>query len=178
VRYAWIASQEGTFAIKAMCRVLKGWRNGYYAWTQRTPGGRDDQAERQDETLRQRFEAHQGRYGSPRLTAERRAEGGRVGRPRVAKRMQALGLKARAAKKDKAMTPSKHNLRRPMCLSPSRPSTTDNAGIQRSTSCHLVTLMLEWPVNEDRCPSKGCKIKTWDKSGVAESRCFPHSPML
>ena len=93
MRYVWIASQEGTFAIKAMYRVLKGWCNGYYAWTQRTPGGRDDQAERQDETLRQRFEAHQGRYGSPRLTAERRAEGGRVGRPRVAKRMQALGLK-------------------------------------------------------------------------------------
>ena len=77
MRYVWIASQEGTFAIKAMYRVLKGWCNGYYAWTQRTPGGRDDQAERQDETLRQRFEAHQGRYGSPRLTAERRAEGGR-----------------------------------------------------------------------------------------------------
>ncbi len=76
-------------------------------------GGRDDQAERLDEILRQRFEAHQGQYGSPRLTAERRAEGGRVGRPRVAKRMQALGLKARAAKKDKATTPSKHNL---VCL--------------------------------------------------------------
>ena len=41
MRYAWIASQEGTFAIKAMCRVLKGWCNGYYAWTQRTPGGRE-----------------------------------------------------------------------------------------------------------------------------------------
>lgn len=109
MRYEWIASQEGTFSIKAMCRVLKVWRHGYYARKQRKPGGREDQAERLDEILRQRFEAHQGRYGSPRLTAELRAEGWRVGRPRVAKRMQAPGLKARATKKYKATTQSKHN---------------------------------------------------------------------
>ena len=85
-------------------------RNGYYAWKGRKPGAREAQAKRLDETLRQRFEAHQGRYGSPRLTAELKAEGWRIGRPRVAKRMRALGLKARAAKKYKATTQSKHNL--------------------------------------------------------------------
>lgn len=110
MRYAWITSQEGTFSIKAMCRVLKVRRNGYYAWKRRKPGDREAQAKRLDETLRQRFEAHQGRYGSPRLTAELKAEGWRVGRPRVAKRMRALGLKARAAKKYKATTQSKHHL--------------------------------------------------------------------
>ena len=48
--------------------------------------------------------------------------------------------------------------RRLMCSNTSRPITTDNAGIRRLTICHLVTLKLEWPVNEGRCPSKGCKI--------------------
>ena len=110
MRYAWITLQEGMFSIKAMCRVLKVRRNGYYAWQGRKPGAREAQAKRLDETLRQRFEAHQGRYGSPRLTAELKAEGWRVGRPRVAKRMRALGLKARAAKKYKATTQSKHHL--------------------------------------------------------------------
>lgn len=33
-----------------------------------------------------------------------------MGRPRVAKRMQALGLRARVARKYKATTPSQHNL--------------------------------------------------------------------
>ncbi len=110
MRYAWITLQERMFSIKAMCRVLKVRRNGYYAWQGRKPGAREAQAKRLDETLRQRFEAHQGRYGSPRLTAELKAEGWRVGRPRVAKRMRALGLKARAAKKYKATTQSKHHL--------------------------------------------------------------------
>lgn len=110
MRYAWITLQEGMFSIKAMCRMLKVRRNGYYAWKGRKPGAREAQAKRLDETLRQRFEAHQGGYGSPRLTAELKAEGWRVGRPGVAKRMRALGLKARAAKKYKATTQSKHHL--------------------------------------------------------------------
>ena len=53
---------------------------------------------------------------------------------------------------------SRGKTHRPMCLKPSRPTTTDNGGIRRLTICHLVTLKREWPFNEDRCPSKGCKI--------------------
>ena len=52
--------------------------------------------------------------------------------------------------------------RRLMCSNTLRPTTTDNGGIRRLTICHLVTLKLEWPVNEGRCPSKGCKIKLWE----------------
>ena len=51
MRYAWITSQEGTFSIKAMCRVLKVRRNGDYAWKGRKPGSREAQAKRLDETL-------------------------------------------------------------------------------------------------------------------------------
>jgi putative transposase len=110
VRYAWIRSQEGCFSVKAMCRVLKVRRSGYYAWKRPKTTDRKTEAQRLDEAIRQHFDAHKGRYGSPRVWEELRAEGWRVGRPRVARRMQSLGLKARAARKYKATTQSKHNL--------------------------------------------------------------------
>lgn len=110
MRYAWIKSQEGTFSIKAMCRVLQVRRSGYYAWKRPRASEREAEGKRLDEAICRHFEAHKGRYGSPRVTEELKAEGWRVGRPRVAKRMRALGLKARAARKYKATTQSKHNL--------------------------------------------------------------------
>ena len=49
--------------------------------------------------------------------------------------------------------------RRPIYLNTSRPTTTDNGGIRRSTICHLAPLKLAWLVNKDRRLQKGCKIK-------------------
>jgi putative transposase len=73
-------------------------------------GKRKAEAKRLDEAIHRQFDAHKGRYGAPRVTEELKAEGWRVGRPRVAKRMQVLGLRARAAGKYKATPRSKHNL--------------------------------------------------------------------
>jgi transposase InsO family protein len=93
-----------------MCRVLNVRRSGYYAWKRPRPNDRQAEAKRLDEAIRRVFNAHKGRYGSPRVWEDLKAEGWRVGRPRVARRMQALGLKARAARKFKATTQSKHTL--------------------------------------------------------------------
>ena len=93
-----------------MCRVLNVRRSGYYAWKRRRPNDRQAEVKRLDEAIRRVFDAHKGRYGSPRVWEDLKAEGWRVGRPRVARRMQALGLKARAARKFKATTQSKHTL--------------------------------------------------------------------
>jgi putative transposase len=93
-----------------MCRVLDVARSGYYAWKGRGETPRGVEARRLDADLRRLFERHQGRYGSPRLTLELQAEGWRVSRRRVANRMRALGLRAKAARKFKATTASKHTL--------------------------------------------------------------------
>jgi hypothetical protein len=70
VRYAWNQSQEGRFSVKAMCRVLKVRRSGYYAWKRPRSGERPAQSQRLDEAIRRVFDAHKGRYGSPRVTQE------------------------------------------------------------------------------------------------------------
>jgi hypothetical protein len=56
------------------------------------------------------FNAHHGRYGVKRITDELHEDGEICGKNRVAKRMMHLGLRAKAKKKFKVTTDSKHNL--------------------------------------------------------------------
>jgi putative transposase len=93
-----------------MCRVLKVTRSGYYAWKQRGESPREAENRRLDAALQRLYKAHKGRYGAPRLAEDLRAEGWRISRRRVAKRLRVLGLRAKAARKFKATTQSKHNL--------------------------------------------------------------------
>ena len=103
-------AHEEQFAVSALCRVLGVARGGHYAWKRRGESPRDGENRRLDAGIQRIFGLHKGRYGAPRLALELEAEGWRVSRRRVAKRMRALGLRAKAAKKFKAATQSKHNL--------------------------------------------------------------------
>ena len=81
-----------------------------HVWKRRDERPRDRENRRLDADLRRLFDLHKARYGAPRLTLDLRAEGWAVSRKRVAQRMRALGLRARAARKYKATTQSKHSL--------------------------------------------------------------------
>jgi len=103
-------THERVFSVSAMCRVLDVTRSGYYAWKRRGERPGDEENRRLDADIRRLFDLHKARYGAPRLTLELREEGWTVSRKRVAKRMRARGLRARAARKYKATTQSKHGL--------------------------------------------------------------------
>lgn len=85
-------------------------RSGYYAWLKRRPGPRKIANEGLDKEIKAVFNAHKGRYGAKRMTDELNHHGLKCSKNRVAKRMQALGLRAKAKKKYKMTTDSKHNL--------------------------------------------------------------------
>ena len=93
-----------------MCRVLRVSRSGYYAWRRAPESPRAAENRRLDADIQRLFDAHRGRYGAPRITLDLQAEGWRVSRRRVAQRVRAMGLRARAARRFKATTPSKHSL--------------------------------------------------------------------
>jgi transposase InsO family protein len=93
-----------------MCRVLRVSRSGYYAWKRAPEPPRTAETRRLDEAIRRIFDDHRGRYGAPRIARDLQAEGWQVSRQRVARRMRALGLRARAAWRYKATTQSKHAL--------------------------------------------------------------------
>lgn len=69
---------------------------------------RDQANQDLDANINDIFAQHERRYGAPRITKELIAEGMNVGENRVARRMKALGLRAKQAKKFKATTDSNH----------------------------------------------------------------------
>jgi len=96
--------------VAALCRMLRVSRSGYYAWRQAPESPRAAENRRLDADIQRLFAEHRGRYGAPRITLDLQAEGWRVSRRRVANRMRAMGFRARAARRFKATTQSKHRL--------------------------------------------------------------------
>ena len=100
------------FTIKAMARVLKVSRSGFYAWRQRKgkPSARQLKREARDTRIKALFEAGKGRNGSIRITRDMKETGLPCDRKTAADSLRRQGLRAKAAKKFKATTNSKHNL--------------------------------------------------------------------
>lgn len=102
----------GEFRIKRMSRVLQVSRSGFYAWRRRqtTPAPRRHRRAALDAQVAQAFAARKGRCGSPTLTHDLRDQGLPYNRKTVAASQRRQRLRAKAAKKFKATTNSKHNL--------------------------------------------------------------------
>jgi putative transposase len=103
---------SGIFRITRMCRVLAVSRSGFYSWRHRQiyPSPRQQRRVSLDHQVAQAFAARKGRSGSPTLTRDLRDQGLPYNRKTVAASQQRQGLRAKAAKKFKATTNSKHTL--------------------------------------------------------------------
>lgn len=95
-----------------MSRVLAVSRSGFYAWRHRldNPSLRNQRRERLDEAVSKAFASRKGRSGAPRLVLDLAEAGHRHDRKTIADSMRRQGLRAKAAKKFKATTNSRHNL--------------------------------------------------------------------
>ena len=84
--------REQRFPVMFMCEMLEVSRQGYYAWKKRVPSERD----KEDVTLTTLIvaihEAHKGRYGIDRITADLARNGYRVSPKRVRRLARAAGL--------------------------------------------------------------------------------------
>jgi transposase InsO family protein len=103
---------SGTFRKTSMSRVLKVSRSGFYDWRKRQlqPSPPQQRMERLDEAVKKAFDAKKSRSGSPGLTRDLADAGQRYDRKTVAASMRRQNLRAKAAKKFKATTNSKHDL--------------------------------------------------------------------
>ena len=95
-----------------MSRVLQVSRSGFYAWRKRQnqPSPRQQRRKHRDDAVKKAFDAKKGHSGSPGLTLDLADAGQQYDRKTVAESMRRQGLRAKAAKKFKATTNSKHSL--------------------------------------------------------------------
>lgn len=112
MKYTFIHGHRQTFHIQLMCKALGVARSGYYGWCKR--GGKPSLRRRQQAVLDQRvaevFQRRRGRSGAPRLVLDLIDDGLSVNRKTVAASLQRQGLRAKAARKFKATTNSRHSL--------------------------------------------------------------------
>jgi transposase InsO family protein len=110
MKYAMIQQHEDQHAVSLMCRALSVSRSGYSRWKIRKPSARAEANQQLDTQIREAFHAERGRAGAPRIVRALRKQGMTISRRRVARRMKTSGLVAKAGRKFKATTNSKHNL--------------------------------------------------------------------
>ncbi|HDV2577471.1 TPA: IS3-like element IS3 family transposase, partial [Escherichia coli] len=100
------------FSIKAMCRVLRVARSGWYTWCQRRTRISTRQQFRQhcDSVVLAAFTRSKQRYGAPRLTDELRAQGYPFNVKTVAASLRRQGLRAKASRKFSPVSYRAHGL--------------------------------------------------------------------
>ena len=109
MRFTFILSEKAFYPIVVLCRVLAVSRSGFHAWVKRPPSQRDVANRRLAVEVTAVHRESRCTYGSPRVTAELRANGQPVSRNRVARLMRQEGLQARRKRRFKRTTDSNHS---------------------------------------------------------------------
>jgi putative transposase len=99
MRFRFIEDHREEHPARLMCRVLGVSPSGYYAWRGRLEGARAAANRVLLADIRHLHAQHRGRYGSPRIHAALRAEGGTASRGRVERLMRRHGIRGIAARR-------------------------------------------------------------------------------
>ena len=112
MKYVFIEKHQAEFSIKAMCRVLRVARGGWYTWCQRRTRISTRQQFRQhcDSVVLAAFTRSKQRYGAPRLTDELRDQGYPFNVKTVAASLRRQGLRAKASRKFSPVSYRAHGL--------------------------------------------------------------------
>ena len=110
MKYQFIMEYRCYFKILKMCRALQSSPSGYYTWLKRPLGARKEENERLLKEISSVHDRSRKTYGSPRITAELKANGISCSRHRVARLMRKNGIAAKTKRRFKITTNSKHNL--------------------------------------------------------------------
>ena len=110
-RYDYIKHHRTEYSIDGMCACFGVSRSGYYAWLRRKPSGRSAQRQHLDERVKALFDKHKSRYGAKSIQQQiQQNDQQHYNLKTVAASLQRQRLVAKAARKFKATTYSKHNL--------------------------------------------------------------------
>ena len=110
MKYLFMDRYGSGFTVRKMCRVLGVSRSGYYSYLRRGLSQRYEESRGLLTKIREVWEGSRKVYGSPRVTAELRAQGFRCGENRVARIMRQNGIASVTRKRFKITTSSDHAL--------------------------------------------------------------------
>lgn len=105
MKCAVIAGHIGQHPVSLMCRALEVSRSGFNAWHRRAPSSRAQRRAQLDVQVQDAFVTARRREGAQRLSRALKQ-----GRRQVADSLRRQGLRAKAARRYKATTNSRHNL--------------------------------------------------------------------
>jgi len=110
--YELIHSEESSYPIPMMLRLLEVSKSGYYNWVKRRSflSKQAQRRQRRDHLIKVAFAETKGRYGSPRLTQYLKAQGRKVCENTISESMRRLGLSA-LCKPRKVKTTDSHHQR-------------------------------------------------------------------
>jgi putative transposase len=86
MRFRLTGDQRDVWPVRVMCDALSVSPSGFYAWRSRPESAREIADHEKLSDIRRVHADHRGRYGAPRIHAERRAAGQSVSRKRVMRR--------------------------------------------------------------------------------------------
>jgi len=109
MKYEFISNHRSALRVKKMCQALRVSRSGYYDWQNRDQSQRARSNQLLLEQIERAFQDSRRTYGSPRITAELRADGETCNIKRVARLMRANGIAAKTRRRFKITTDSGHN---------------------------------------------------------------------
>jgi transposase InsO family protein len=109
MKYAFIEEYRYEHRIDRMCRVLDVSRSGYYRWWRQAETKRESEEKALLDRIKEIYKRSRGTYGSPRITAELKAEGIECSKNRVARIMRKNGIIAKTKRKFRITTRSKHS---------------------------------------------------------------------
>ena len=110
MKYWFMNQYRSLHGVQKMCRVIGASRSGYYGWRRQQESKRQKDNEKILMEIKESHKNSHRAYGSPRITEDLRANGTKCSENRVARLMKVHGIIAKAKKKFKATTSSKHNL--------------------------------------------------------------------
>ena len=116
MRYAFIETHRGEFAVTRMCKVLSVSSSGYYAWRQRPESARSQRHRRLIPSIRESFSASQQTYGARRVRDDLVELGEPIGRHTVARLMKRLQLTPKTVRRFRITTDSRKTIAAPNLL--------------------------------------------------------------
>jgi putative transposase len=101
------------FPVTVLCKVMRVSRSGFYYYLKRFQQGPvlDRREERLKSQMRQIFNSSRASYGSRRMAGQLEKDGFVIGRFKTRRLMRELGLEAKAPRRYKVTTDSRHSFR-------------------------------------------------------------------